>query len=546
MLRFRRFLCSCFGYIAALYAFAAFWTVYGFVREMSRPHSLSPAAGHTVHVNPLIRFAFSFLANLIRALPLILAALYAPAWWTVKTGKTSGRRWAIAASIGMLTAALALLVGIFLILDYPRFVAMPVRVVPISIWLFPAFHGIVGITGLVAFLPRDSCSQKPLGAVKPPKVAGDGTGRITDVVSVVVVVAGLIGGLEWWGRWARAEHLPMYPYGFPLSVIILGLLISTVLHESGHALTGMALGMKVRAFLIGPFQWRIRDGKWKFRFALSKILSGDGATGMVPSDPNQASWKFVAMIAAGPVASLAMGLTATGFALTAKRHPWELYWGLFAVIAIFGAVDFIVNLLPINPAGLYSDGAKIYQLIKGGPWADVHRAMSLAGSSLVTPLQPRDYDIEAIQRAERTFTGGSQGMLLRLLATSYYLDRGLDDEARTALAEAESICEESLDVPVELCMAFVFHVALLRRDPVAAQRWWDRMEASKPTHFGIDYWLAKSALLLAKGRVEEASETWSKANEFAEQAPVTGDSNFDRLRSRMLRQAIDSTLALRS
>jgi hypothetical protein len=84
----------------------------------------------------------------------------------------------------------------------------------------------------------------------------------------------------------------------------------------------------------------------------------------------------------------------------------------------------------------------------------LQRALSVAASTVVTSLRPRDYDIDAIQRAELFFTQGHQAFVLRLLASSYYLDTGNNSQAVQAVAEAERIVQESnLDIPAELCMA---------------------------------------------------------------------------------------------
>ena len=65
-------------------------------------------------------------------------------------------------------------------------------------------------------------------------------------------------------------------------VALVGLLL-VALHEFGHSFVGLLLGMKLRAFVVGPFQWRIREGKWEFRFEPRQILATSGATGIVPT-----------------------------------------------------------------------------------------------------------------------------------------------------------------------------------------------------------------------------------------------------------------------
>ncbi len=39
----------------------------------------------------------------------------------------------------------------------------------------------------------------------------------------------------------------------------------------------MICGMKLRAFFVGPFQWRIRDAKWEFEFKPKGFLLADGS-----------------------------------------------------------------------------------------------------------------------------------------------------------------------------------------------------------------------------------------------------------------------------
>jgi hypothetical protein len=68
----------------------------------------------------------------------------------------------------------------------------------------------------------------------------------------------VLAGLIWWGRWAQAKDLPTGHNVPVFLLIVLAGLISTTVHEFGHASAGCAFGMKVRAFIVGPFEWRIQ------------------------------------------------------------------------------------------------------------------------------------------------------------------------------------------------------------------------------------------------------------------------------------------------
>ena len=233
--------------------------------------------------------------------------------------------------------------------------------------------------------------------------------------------------------------------------------MTVILHESAHASVGLILGMKLRAFVVGPFQWRIRDGRWTYRFVPAGFLSFGGSTGIIPTNPNQSRWVEIAMIAAGPFINLLTGLLAALTVVSAKGHRSERFWEPLAFFALVNIVTFAVNLVPFRPEALYSDGARIFQFLSGGPWATLHRIFSTVLSSTVTPLRPRDYDIQAIQSAASHFTHGREALMLRLFATSYYLDQDQIPEARATFAEAVSIVQDSdINIPPDLLTTFVF------------------------------------------------------------------------------------------
>jgi hypothetical protein len=219
-------------------------------------------------------------------------------------------------------------------------------------------------------------------------------------------------------------------------------------------------------------------------------------------------------------------------------------WLLLTFIATLSLLASILNLIPFRTGSSYSEGAQIYQILSKGPWGDYHRALSIARSTLVTLLGPRDYDIEAIQRAAVSITHGPRGLHLRLPASSYYLDCDHIPEAIEALAQAEAVYQESAsEIPVEWHTVFVFGKAFLQRDGAGARLWWERMEAKKPSRFNGDYWMAHSALLWSENRLEETQESWQKGDAVAQQLPNAGAYEADQNRFTLLRKALDESLS---
>jgi hypothetical protein len=535
MLKLRKFLCGWFGFLAVVFLMVSITSVPRMLHPL-QPRGF-PGSVQNTHVSWALAIVLHVFIRLLQCMPLVLGAVYGMAWWTAKSGKRSARAWAIAASLGMLILSLPLLTALFFILAYsPR--------MAIGFLIFDGLVVALGIAGLVAFGRRDSMVQ-PVYPAKPPRIAGDGTSRLLDGVAGFIGFGGYIAGRYLWVQWGHARGISMNRGSFPLVLIVVALLLTVFLHESGHALTGLVLGMKVRAFIVGPFQWRIRDGRWTFKFNLAQFFSAGGATAVVPTNPWQPRWREICMIAAGALVNLVTGLIAGYAALVARGQPYEQYWHVLTIFCTLSLVTFAVNLIPFRPEAAYSDGARIYQLLWGGPWADLHRTFSIVTSTLVTPLRPRDFDIDAIQRAKLSFTQGNQALLLRLFATSYFIDCRMISQACDAVAEAERIYQESAsDIPAELHADFVFDNAFLCRDAAKARLWWDRMEAKKPTHFGVDYWLAQSALCWIEGRREEATVAWEKGNLLAQRLPAAGGYEFDRYRYALLHQCLEKKEAV--
>jgi hypothetical protein len=470
-----------------------------------------------------------FLRSLIvPAAFLVMAFIFATAWWTLWRRRTSGRKWAVAASL------INVATGVWPFLTAPREVLASFGVVG-ALSVFGSIAGL-GIAGVVVFL-RHEKAPDPGGQAELSKIPGDGTHPLLNKSGSVLITICYLGAWQWWIHWATEHRVPGGQWA--LLVILLAGFLMTLVHELGHTAAGFALGMKLRLFIVGPFQWRKREGRWEFKFDPRSILSDTGGTGVVPTTASQPQWYEAVVLIAGPLANLTVAAAAFSVALVFDpRAPIQSY-GFAALFGAFNLLCFATNLIPLRTGNQYSDGARLYQLFSHGPWADFYRAVSVVTSSLVTPLRPRDYDMGAIERASAGIQEGVQALLLRLYAYGHYLDSGMIPEARTALTEAESICNTSVpNLPVELHTVFVFGNAYLKRDAAATRHWWDRMTAKKPTRFNVDYWRAKSALHWIEGSLAEARDAWEKSDRMAAQLPKSGVYEFDRYCCALLGDAL--------
>jgi hypothetical protein len=456
----------------------------------------------------------------------VFAVVYALAWWTFLKSRKSMRIWGLAASTQyvIVTFLPSLLVHHY----------RPLNPIPLA----------MGILGFVAF--AKPVSNRPVPAIKEHlSVAGDFTSRHVNRIAQGITFGLSLGSYLWWQGWLKAQHIiALDGLLVRFALTILALLAITSIHELGHAVVGMACGMKLRAFFIGPLQWKVLDAKWSFEFKPRGFLLADGVTALVPGNGELRTWQFLCMMASGSLFNVLSG----GIALmTIARGAAYLPLPAMGAIALFGAWSLglaLANLLPFRTPQGYSDGAIVLQLLAGGAFADFHLSTARIGSSLVSPLRPRDYDIGSIQRAARGIGQGRQALLMWLHAFSHSIDAGKEQEADDILAQAELVCLKSAyNIPAELHTSFVFGNALVRRDPIATRFWWNRLQARKPTRFNADYWRAECALHWIEGDLDQARTAWEKSQALVEELPHAGAYDFSRHCCAMLRRELDHTAA---
>jgi hypothetical protein len=457
----------------------------------------------------------SFLWTLIAVqTPLLigLTAVFSVAWWTLGRGHKAARGWAIAASV----------------------LSLPLLGIGTT----------AGAAGLLAFWKPETVRKLATASrPKPPRIPGDGTSRLLDYITKGAAIAGAIAANFFWTAWGSRHGLPYYGFTNFLIQLEIACFLSVAVHEAGHVLGGWACHMKLRRLEIGPFDWRIRSGKWEFHFDRGKILTSSGCAAMVMTRLKNLRSQRVYIAAAGPVASLMLGAVALLATLSAPGRPWQSIWLVSSVTATLGLLSFAINLVPLRPDDQYSDGAHIYQTVTNGPWADVHMIFSLVASSVVTSMRPRDYEIERLTRAARFLKRGREGMLLRLFAYMHFADCGNIPKALLWLAEAEAFYGDIAEkVPADLHPEFVFANAFYKRDAVAARMWWQLMEAKGVTRFDSDYWKARAALAWIENRTEDSRESWAKGNALAQALPQAGAYDFDRDNFAMLGKALKATV----
>lgn len=458
---------------------------------------------------------------LLIGLALALAALFSLTAWAILKSWPSAGRWGFAASLAPALLALASL------LHRPFNPATPA-------WI-PL---VAGLGGLAVFAPRGASAAE--GGRRSGPLPGDGTSRLVNQLVLVAGAGGSIGGVRLISIWARAHELPRdFPPFFAFQVMG-AILAALAIHEAGHAVAGLAMRMKLIGFVVGPFQWSLTYGKARFLFRGAGLIAFGGQTMVAPATLDNFRNRKAVQVAGGPAASLLAGALALWAIFTAHGQPWERNWEILAIFADITTLVGLLNLVPFGSKSMYSDGAKLYQLLSGGLWSDYHRVLGMVSAIGVTPLRPRDYDIAAIECAIGTIARGRDEIFLRVCAYAHYLDCGETARAAREIERAESICEElAIEPSIERCAVFVFADGLVRRDTTGARRWWRRIESRKTYRFTENLWPARCVLLLSESRWEEAAIALERAERWARQLPATGAAEAERSSILLLRRALE-------
>ena len=130
----------CFMYAAFIFGMLSIAMVPVLIR--------SPFPHATPHFHlDLLGLILIAMRQLILMLPPVLAVVSGAAWWTLRKGRTSARRWAMAASSLFLLYSLPFFVADIAIVEYAMAGAFAIVGVFVSAVFFSAF----GVTGLAYF-----------------------------------------------------------------------------------------------------------------------------------------------------------------------------------------------------------------------------------------------------------------------------------------------------------------------------------------------------------------------------------------------------------
>ena len=238
-----------------------------------------------------------------------------------------------------------------------------------SLLLLPGFPWLtlIGIVCLFVLLVRAPALGKtavPAGSPAAAPLSKDYWSRkrrspaLSIVTTILLIVTfGLVGAMT-----RRAQHTSIREHSELVwwTCFLASFLLQTAIHEFGHASVAWALGSRVKVISIGPFTFgKDRYGS-QFHFDWKRLLDSGGYMGAVPTATANLRLTQIAVIAAGPAASLLNGLVLLAVYFWAASLPGQSsYWNLVQFNAALGLYYGIGNLVPLG----VSDGSMLFHLL---------------------------------------------------------------------------------------------------------------------------------------------------------------------------------------
>jgi hypothetical protein len=279
------------------------------------------------------------------------------------------------------------------------------------------------------------------------------------------------------------------PFGTPgiiatitLLMIAAGLIVIGA-HELGHLLVSRLVGFRTISVTIGPIRFvSTRDGT-RIRSAEGWQLGG-GMLICLPRHGERLRARWMAVVAAGPVASLLLGISgwliappfgldrsAIGAIAGAIGPIGTVWWvALLPTVSVVSLVAGIASLIPSRRGLLLTDGAQLRLLARGGAEAERWCAQILLTAAARSGVRPREWAPAWIDRVTALRDDSAHEALGHLGAFYWALDGGNTALAAGHLTRAHALIETLPPLVRALVhLDTAFYNARLLRDPSAAR-----------------------------------------------------------------------------
>jgi hypothetical protein len=260
-------------------------------------------------------------------------------------------------------------------------------------------------------------------------------------------------------------------------------------HETGHVLGGLCAGFRFRSLRIGPLLIHRR-----FRFSRHQGLGAwlGGAAQMTPNSSDNLVPRALALVGAGPVASILAGC-----AVILLPSKGLAAW-LFGIASMAGALG---DLVPFRTRTAVSDGARIWMLLRHRGQGERWLALLRLNADLADGVPPESLPTDYLSKAIALTDHSPDTVTAHAIAYAAAYWRHQDVEAghllETCLGHSSTVAPAVREALMSDAAVFQ---ARKRKRPDLAQQWLAAMAATSPLS-----WLrsrAEAAVLEAHGDIE--------------------------------------------
>lgn len=255
-------------------------------------------------------------------------------------------------------------------------------------------------------------------------------------------------------------------------LIIPAVLVSLAVHEFGHLLVGLMVGLGVDGISVGPFGYFRSGDRWIFRFEIKSVICGCYKPRIGAADHSEG--RYVWMVAGGPLFSMAL-VAATWMA---SRQLGDGTWAWIGTLFWVSLVLLLFSVIPYSAGLNMTDTARIWQLVRNPTEGKAWIALLDIQSQEAQGVRPGDWNsahFELMLQATRKTSGYAY---FQLMANYRRLAEGREE---AALEHLENALSESHRMG-KLLRGVIYAEAasastVIKKRPAQARVWRDRATA---------------------------------------------------------------------
>jgi hypothetical protein len=294
-----------------------------------------------------------------------------------------------------------------------------------------------------------------------------------------------------------------------------------ILHHLARILVAELVGLKLLAFVCGPFAIRRIRNRTRFTWNNRETMIF-GTTVFAPKTLEGLRWRCAWLIASGPMAMILIGfifLMVVRAIDPARASIDTLFLGTIAFIGIAGGVRL---LLPLGPRRSASYGELLWDALRGRPTSEVRFLVTALLHDGQQGIRPRDWSSKMLDLALRLTENTVQAERVTVCLLAFYRAADMHEMQVAAGFLEEAVAKANPKFGALYAWVMLekaFYEAWFKRDESSAHAAFEQVnDWSKVPHHA---WLRVSAAMaLVEGKPEECQRQAREALNIIQSLPI--------------------------